>query len=303
MDNLSRSFYEVSFERDFLKRKKDAFQDLFSEIMEKCYPGDFQRVRPWGNIGDMKNDGYLKSKQTLFQVYAPNELTATKAISKIDEDFKGALFHWGEHLNCWVFVHNSRSGLGPEITKKLLELEKSNSPIKIKQWGFEELRQKVFSLNHSDISSLLGSSPSNNDMRKIGFEDLVVVLETIAGQQPPKNINLRPVSREKLWANALSDHVEMMLKAGMRKVSQVERFFAQYHNPVFGDEIAAAFQNQYQELKDANNSPDIIFVKLQEFAGGVQRGSPQHEAAVLAVMAYLFERCDIFENKYIGESS
>ncbi|MCK4826195.1 hypothetical protein KA005_61200 [bacterium] len=274
---------------------------MFSEIMEKCHPGDFQRVRPWGNIGDLKNDGYLKSQRTLFQVYAPNELTAAKAIIKIDEDFNGALPHWEKYFDRWVFVHNSRPGLGPEVLKKLLELENSNPPIKIEHWGFEELRQKVFSLNEFDIESLLGPSPSSNDMLDVGFEDLKVVLETIAEQQPIEDPDLRPVPREKVAANALSEDVEILLKAGMIKASLVERFFTRYYDPTFGDKIATAFKDQYNNLKDTGYLPDIIFMKLQEFAGGGQRGSPKHESAVLAVIAHLFENCDIFENPSTGE--
>jgi hypothetical protein len=41
--------------------------------------------------------------------------------------------------------------------------------------------------------------------------------------------------------------------------------------------------------------PDRIFQELQAFAGGLGRGSPEHEAAVVTVLAYLFEECDIFE--------
>ena len=57
------------------------------------YSGDFQRVRPWGRAGDRKNDGWLPSKRILFQVYAPNEMAASEAINKIEEDFHGALNH------------------------------------------------------------------------------------------------------------------------------------------------------------------------------------------------------------------
>ena len=89
MDLLKRAWYRIAFERDFLKKKAGAFQDFFSEIMEKRYKGDFIRVRPWGNVGDRKNDGYLASKRILFQVYAPNELTAAEAVKKIAEDFMG----------------------------------------------------------------------------------------------------------------------------------------------------------------------------------------------------------------------
>lgn len=296
MDELSRAYYEKTFENEFLTRKENSFQDFFSGVMEKCHPNDFQRVRPWGRIGDMKNDGYLKSQRMLFQVYAPNELSANKTISKIEEDFNCALPFWDKYFDNWVFVHNSRSGLGPEVTMKLLELDKANPRIKIGHWGFEELRQKIFSLNYFDLASILGPAPSNKDMFDIGFEDLKVVLETIARQQPIEELDLRPVSHEKLYANGLSDNVEIMLKAGMIKANHVERFFAQCYDPILGDKIASTFKNKYKELKQVEKSPDIIFTKLQEFAGGAQRGTPKHEASVLAIMAYLFEKCDIFEN-------
>ena len=93
MDDLSRAYYEVVLENRFLKKKGNEFQDFFSEIMEKCHPGDFQRVRPWGKSGDKKNDGFLKSERRLFQVYAPNDMTEAAARKKITEDFAGAVKH------------------------------------------------------------------------------------------------------------------------------------------------------------------------------------------------------------------
>lgn len=154
MDDMSRMYYEVVFERDFLKHKGSSFQDFFCEIMEKCHPYDFQRVRPWGKMGDRKNDGYLKSSRILFQIYAPNEMKASEAISKIDVDFKGALPYWRQYFDHWVFAHNARSGLGPDVLKKLLDLEQHYCYIKIGNWGYSELRERVFSLNDLDIASL-----------------------------------------------------------------------------------------------------------------------------------------------------
>lgn len=110
MDSLRRAYYEMAFENAYLKKGGNGFQDFFSEIMEKCHPSDFQRVRPWGNIGDRKNDGYLRSGRTLFQVYAPNEMSANEAIAKIQEDFNGALPYWQQYFDKWVFVHNSKNG-------------------------------------------------------------------------------------------------------------------------------------------------------------------------------------------------
>jgi len=37
-------------------------------------------------------------------VYAPNEMSANEAISKINEDFEGAQKHWEEYFDEWVFV-------------------------------------------------------------------------------------------------------------------------------------------------------------------------------------------------------
>lgn len=88
--NLQEAFYEQKFENAFLRAKGNAFQELFENLMGLAYKADFMACRPWGNRGDRKNDGFLKSERRLFQVYAPNEMTEGKAIAKIREDFKGA---------------------------------------------------------------------------------------------------------------------------------------------------------------------------------------------------------------------
>ncbi len=90
MDRHQQLFYEMKFQIEFLQARGDAFQRLFETLMGKVYPEDFIACRPWGKTGDRKNDGYLPSKRKLFQVYAPNQMAAKKAISKINEDFEGA---------------------------------------------------------------------------------------------------------------------------------------------------------------------------------------------------------------------
>jgi hypothetical protein len=142
MDELTRSYYAQAFEINFMKKKGEAFQDFFSEIMEKRYPGDFIRVRPTGRVGDRKNDGILPSKRMLFQCYAPNELRATECITKIHEDFNGALVHWRNDFDTWVFVHNSRSGLGPDVTTKLLELSAAHKGLQVIQLGSKRFAER-----------------------------------------------------------------------------------------------------------------------------------------------------------------
>jgi hypothetical protein len=293
MDDLARAFYEMKFEVAFLTKKGDAFQDFFSSIMEKRYPADFIRVQPWGNVGDRKNDGYVRSKRILFQLYAPNEIQIAKCMAKIREDFAGALPYWKQHFDTWAFVHNSRRGLGPDLTKVLLDLGSANAPLVVTHWGFEELRQEAMALDESTLASLLGWAPTRTRMIELGLTELAPVLDHIVRLPPLPDPDLRPVPVDKLQRNMLSAAVETMLRAGMTRADIVRKYFT--FKPTVQDQIAASFRARYVELRASNRTPDGVFAELQRFAGGDVVRDPGAQAAVLAVLAFFFEECDIFE--------
>jgi antitoxin component HigA of HigAB toxin-antitoxin module len=295
LDRLTRAFFEMSFELRYLKARADEFQDFFASIMEKRYPSDFMKVRPWGNVGDRKNDGYLRSRRQLFQSYAPNEMKAVECIAKIDEDFAGALPHWKEYFDQWVFVHNSKEGLGPDVTAKLLALTRDHAPLQAVAWGFEDLRQEAFGLTEADLASLLGPAPTQTAILNLGVADLQPVLDQIAKLPPSTDPDLRPVSPEKLKHNMLSDQVETLLTAGMSRSDVVRRYFRAATDQAVQDKVAAMFLQQYDKLRRENRAPDEIFAELQRFTGGAAVGPPSRQAAVLAVLAYFFQECDIFE--------
>lgn len=293
MDDVARAFYEMSFKVAYLEKKADEFQGFFSAIMEKRYPADFMRVRPWGKVGDRKNDGYLRSRRILFQCYAPNELDAATCVAKIDEDFNGALPHWRAHFGTWAFVHNSRAGLGPDVAKKLLDLGTLHAPLVVTQWGFEELRQETMGLEAPELASLLGPAPSRYGLAALGLADLVPVLDQVARLAPTPDPDLRPVPADKLERNLLSPSVESLLKAGMSRADLVRKYFRQ--KPTLQDQIAETFRSRYAHLRQAGTSPDDIFSALQRFAGGDIVPSAGVHAAVFAVLAFFFEECDIFD--------
>ncbi len=297
MDDPKRRYYQAIFENACFTKKMNEFQDFFSDIMEMRYPGDFIRVRPWGRYGDRKNDGFLKSKGILFQVYAPKNLETTKAAKKISEDFEGAVKHWREDLKEWVFVHNDKDGLGPEGTAQILHLEKLYPKIDIKVWGPKTLQSELFALNEKDIALLLQvPTLTSRDMLQVGYQDLQVVIETIVHKIPPTQQKIKPVPSDKVQANQLSEDVRSRLNLGAQRSPLVGEFFAKWTDPELGDKIAEAFRQEYADLKSKNRAPDDIFWELLMFAGGAHRGaSVRHESAVLAVLSYFFERCDIFE--------
>lgn len=293
MDVVARSFYELTFKVAFMEKKGDEFQDFFSSVMEKRYPADFIRVRPWGNVGDRKNDGYLRSRRILFQSYAPNEISAAECISKIDEDFKGALPHWKDYFDTWVFVHNSMQGLGPDVTARLLGLGKKHKDVTVTHWGFEELRQVAMKLFEPELASLLGPAPSRQGMIELGVADLLPVLDHIARLPPVPEPDLRPVPADKLQRNLLSDSVTALLRAGLSRAELVRKYFTL--KTTLQDQLAESFRARYRELRRSSASPDDIFAGLQRFAGGDLVPSPSRQNAIFATLAFFFEECDIFE--------
>jgi hypothetical protein len=291
---IEQAYFELFFENAFLRAKGDAFQDLFERLMGLAYKADFMACRPWGNRGDRKNDGFLKSEKCLFQVYAPNEMTEAKAIAKIQEDFEEAKTYWGKLFEKWVFAHNAESGLPPHVHKLLLDFEDQNPGISLKPWSLVEFKTIFRKLAIEDIQSWFGFAPTEETKTKLGFKDLQVVLETIAGRAVPVDIPVKAVPKGKIEANALSESVAALLKNGMTKAPLVEAFFDQWHDFTLGDRIAKSFRTAYESFRE-KYPPNQVFAELQTWAGGGTRGAPEHELAVLTVIAYYFERCDIFE--------
>jgi hypothetical protein len=294
MEAFQRSWYELKFCLDFRSKNGNAFQDFFSDVMEKRHPGDFQRVKPYGKYGDRKCDGYHASIRMVFQLYAPESMNVAATLAKIAEDFAGALAYWQAQMQAWTFVHNQWRGIPADILNKLNELRDAHR-ITVTQWGEPELRNIVFALSDPDITALLGEAPAARTVAELGFEDLRPVVNSIAQQEPLADCQVRPVPEDKLEANALSENAKAMLLVGMRKSRLVHRFFSTWHDPQLGDRIARGFRARYEALRDDNIVGDEAFFELWKYAGGSGRATPRTEAAVLAVMAFLFEECEIFE--------
>jgi hypothetical protein len=299
MESFARAYYELLFKVRFMEARGDAFQDFFAEVMEKRHVGDFHRVTTWGARGDLKNDGYLSSARQVFQCYAPHEPDASRTTAKMERDFEGAVEHWREYMDSWVFVSDDRRGIPAPIEQKLVDLADRYEDIHVEMWGFEELRQRVFELTDVDVAALLGPAPSRIDVADPRYTELEPILAGIAARLVPPLQQIEPVSIEKINANGLSDGTRTLVAAGAQGESRVGEFFRDHYDPERGDEVAAAFAAEYQRLRETDMPPDDIFTALRIYAGGPLILSPQREAAVLALLAYLFHRCDIFENAVI----
>ncbi len=295
MEPITRLFWEMKFKMDFVVYRASEFQNFFTKIMELRHPNDFTQVRPWGNIGDQKCDGWLASEKRLFQVYAPDELTKAETEKKMEKDFRGACTHWSDKFDHWNFVHNSRDGVPPFVLQKTQAFAESYPTIGFTPWGYAELRAKVFEMTPVDIQMVLGPAPSTFAMQKVRFSDVEKLLQHLQTVEPPPGVDLRPVPSKKLEMNALSDDVAAFLRLGMIKSSFVAQYFASYPDPRYGDALAFQFKEKYIELRELGVDPDGIFWELRGYAGANDATSDREQAAALAILAHFFEECDIFE--------
>ena len=157
------------------------------------------------------------------------------------------------------------------------------------------MRNVVMGLALHQLEDLFGSVPSQHTLEKLDFAALRPVLVAIQRREPDAELEINAPSPLKLQRNALSADAAALLRQGRRREKLVQDFFNAWPDPSFGEAIAEAFRDRYKSLKSARLGADQIFAQLQAFAGGMD-GEPSHQGAVLAVMSYFFERCDIFED-------
>lgn len=143
-----------------------------------------------------------------------------------------------------------------------------------------------------------------DNMSKITFAELDVVAKAIAF---PKTLSfntstdkfLLPPS-EKINKNKLSHGVSNLIAAGLTQAKLVDDCLNSFNNvsPDFSENLKEGFQRRYAELKQDGAEGDTLFSELIN-CWNISSNSPMAgnliPSAVIAVVSYLFERCDLFE--------
>ena len=288
------SGWEIKFRLACAERRGDAYQDLFAQIMERRDPG-FRRVRPWGSAGDRKNDGWSPARRMLFQCYAPATLTASDLTNKLDEDYAGAIAYWKKYFDTWVFVHDDLAGMAPIVARKIAELNEKANEVACTAWGHPELREEFASLHDSDRTAILGPALTPHDFISVEAARLKPLIAALGNMTPDPAAIVAVVPPDKIEANELSPAQVEFLKLGSARAPLVEQYLTKsFILPTHADEIAEAVSARYRELRGAGlASSDIFDILLAWISGG--GGDSTTAANALAILAYFFERCHIFE--------
>jgi hypothetical protein len=107
---------------------------------------------------------------------------------------------------------------------------------------------------------------------------------------------IRPVPPDKLNFNKLPSHWQSLIAGGWQNAHHVEDYLARHPDPMTGETIAQVFRARYQYLKAQVLEPGAIMSALYEDITGVGVVPPNRQVAAQALLAHLFESCDIFEN-------
>lgn len=286
--------FELQFRLRFAELTGDAFQDFFCQVMERRDSG-FRRVRPWGNEGDRKNDGWSPDRRMLFQSYAPSSLRKAELLAKMEVDYVGAADYWEEYFDEWIFVHNDADGLAPEVALKIEELDDRHPSIACRSWGREQIRREMAHLDEASLVAILGPPITADDFLDVSAQSLQPLFQHMQSAGVVDGTSIKPVPIDKIQRNNLSHAAARFLQLGEGKMPLVEDYLKRASaDPRYEGEIAAAFSAKYGELRGKGFTADQVFDGMLAW---VTAGTSDADrlASSLSAIAYFFFTCQIFE--------
>lgn len=139
---------------------------------------------------------------------------------------------------------------------------------------------------------------------QVTYAELTLVCSVLVGATEPPvavQVDMALPIRQKIQLNKLGPAAVELITAGLSQADRVERFiaFQTELNPGFGRTLAARCKSDYYSAIANGLQPDEVFDYLvqraQDNAG--PQDTPRLRAAALAVVAYLFEICEVFERE------
>lgn len=130
----------------------------------------------------------------------------------------------------------------------------------------------------------------------VTFAELDVITKYLASGQASQSDSLQLIPpMDKIKKNDLSEGINNLILMGMTRVREVSNYIDQNPDLQFAERLRHGFVEEYERLKNVEKiEKDELFIRLNDFASN-GKDDFKYKAAGLAVLVYLFERCEVFE--------
>lgn len=135
-----------------------------------------------------------------------------------------------------------------------------------------------------------------SEVVNVTFAELNVVTKYLVSGQYESSDSFQVIPPlDKIKKNGLSGEVESLIRMGTIQANQVTDYIDKAPDIDFGERLKQGFVNEYERLKKEEKlEGDDLFMALLDFASGGSNDFKE-KAAGLAVLVYLFEKCEVFE--------
>lgn len=300
MDEIIMNVQEKTLARQLFQNKiykadGQKFEDIFTAIMNYSNT-DFQQIKPWGNIGDRKNDGYIKTKGIFYQVYAPEDIqrSYTDVINKLKKDFSGLKAGWFPLKEFYFVVNDKYKGVNADCEKTIQEIKILHG---LESAGFltaKDLENILFELNDDQIFSITGFIPDPANIKQLDFSILNEVIGHIMGLPLNKDDKPKivvPDWNEKIELNMLSEYVAQLLVNGGFQIYALQKYL-ENNSDFLADSLRDKMNEIYLQEKNSS-SGDALFWAIVNSAS--PKEEKMYQESVIVIMSKYFETCDIFE--------
>lgn len=280
-----------------------AYENLFSKVM-RLHDIEFIQVKPQGQFGDRKNDGFIKSTGRYFQVYAPENSTTKEkeTIEKLVTDFAGLYSYWNSQVTPvkeFNFVLNDKfQGAYPSLHPELTKIETNHPGVKCHPFLAQHLEDVFLKLPHNHIIDILGSVPSAEEI-SLNVSVLSEVIERLISLKNGYHQDIMPINpdfEEKIAFNALSPQVATFLKFGSFQDGTLKEYF-KINSTFTKEDLRNIFHGLYldgmKSFPASSDKNDLVFFHIVKNAYPVREKI--YQDAIFVLMAYFFSYCDIFE--------
>lgn len=283
----------ILFDNKIRRSDGNAFEDLFTQVMNYAEP-EFEQIKPWGNIGDRKNDGFIRSKGIFYQVFAPEDINKSypDAIAKLEKDFAGLLTQWNPVKEFYFVVNDKYKGVNADANQTIENIVKGNSLLNGRILTAKDIEAIVFGLTDDLIIRIVGFLPDYEQITNLNFSVLTQVVGFIM-KFPVISVSSQikfPDWDEKIVFNNMGKETKQYLDTASFNLGSLNEFLA--NESFLAEELQKKLMGLYEELKPTYNG-DSLFWEI------VNKCMPKNEQVfltpILTIMAKYFESCDIFE--------